>query len=93
MNYSRFYVPDETLATQVRIVLLTSPYTFSELLPTEVFDTKKYSDPTFREYLETVGEQKQLEWDDVGSDFEIVSFDIPTYCSTNANDEAFTCNK
>ena len=58
-----------------------------------MFDSKKHSDPTLREYLETVAEQKRLEWDDVGSDFEVVSFDIPTHSSANTDDEAFTCNK
>ncbi|KAK9745937.1 hypothetical protein QE152_g6568 [Popillia japonica] len=49
------------------------------------------SDPVMREYLATLEEQKQMEWDSIGNDFEIISYDIPTNANSGC-DCAFVCN-
>ncbi|KRT83451.1 hypothetical protein AMK59_3230 [Oryctes borbonicus] len=51
---------------------------------------KRSSDPIIREYFETLEEQKQMEWDSIGSDFEVISYDIPTDANNDC-DCAFAC--
>lgn len=59
----------------------------------EFTDDRSYnsSDPDYRDYLETMKKQLQSEWNNLGSDFEIICYDTPT----NANEESkgpYTCD-
>lgn len=50
----------------------------------------KSSDRHVREYMEDVENQRQIEWENIGKDFEIVWSDLPTSTNENANGP-FTC--
>lgn len=50
------------------------------------------SDPHTREYMENMKEQMQDEWDDLGSDYEMVYYDIPT-TTNDEGDGPYSCNR
>lgn len=65
---------------------------FVETITSDTYSKIKCSsDPVMREYLATLEEQKQMEWDSIGNDFEIISYDIPTNANSGC-DCAFVCN-